>query len=112
MVSIMKLFTQIAYISISFALSFATAHSFAEMTNNEEQTEVSEVLIPLSQDTIKQQATDPKRGMSMKAVEAKYGKAIKIHPTKGKPPITRWDYAEFSVYFESNFVIHTVHHNP
>ncbi len=112
MVSNMKLFTQIAYLCVSLVLSFAAAHSFAEMTNNEQQTEVSEILIPLSQDTIKQQANGPKRGMSMQAVEAEYGKAMKIHPTTGKPPITRWDYSDFSVYFESNFVIHTVHRNP
>lgn len=112
MVSNMKLFTRIANICACLALSFAAAHSVAEVTNNEQQTEVSEVLIPLSQDTIKQQADGPKRGMNMQSVEAEYGKAMKIHPTKGKPPITRWDYSDFSVYFESNFVIHTVHRNP
>lgn len=71
-------------------------------------TEVEEINIPLSGDTIKANTKGPIRGTSMKTVEAKYGKPLKIHPTKGKPPITRWDYPEFSVYFESNSVIHTV----
>jgi hypothetical protein len=26
----------------------------------------------------------------------------------GAPPITRWDYADFSVFFEHNLVIHAV----
>jgi len=30
------------------------------------------------------------------------------HPTVGKPPITRWDYPSFSVFFEHDRVIHAV----
>ena len=29
-------------------------------------------------------------------------------PPSGKPPITRWDYDGFSVYFEHQHVIHAV----
>lgn len=50
----------------------------------------------------------PTNGMTMAAVEAKWGKPQKEHPAVGKPPITRWDYPTFSVYFEYKLVIHAV----
>lgn len=111
MVSIMKSLTQFAGTCLTLTLALAFYSSFTHASDEpiiEEHTEVSEVLVPLSAKEIKKHKAGPKRGASMKQVEAKYGKAIKVHPTKGKPPITRWDYPEFSVYFESNSVIHTV----
>jgi hypothetical protein len=50
----------------------------------------------------------PGRGMTMKTVEAKYGAPQQRHPTVGQPPITRWDYPSFSVFFEHEYVIHAV----
>lgn len=50
----------------------------------------------------------PHRGMSMQQVEKKFGTPTKRHPTVGKPPITRWDYPQFSVFFEGDRVIHAV----
>jgi len=50
----------------------------------------------------------PKAGMTMPAVESTYGAPAERHPTVGNPPITRWDYAGFSVYFEGERVIHAV----
>jgi hypothetical protein len=50
----------------------------------------------------------PGRGMSMKAVEAKFGAPLERHATVGKPPITRWDYSGFAVFFEYEHVIHAV----
>ena len=36
-----------------------------------------------------------------------------IRGTVGQPPITRWDYREFSVYFEYDHVVKSViHHQP
>ncbi|MGH8170362.1 MAG: hypothetical protein ACRETJ_07495, partial [Steroidobacteraceae bacterium] len=52
----------------------------------------------------------PVRGTTMHEVEAKFGAPQKRYPTVGKPPITRWDYASFSVYFEFNRVVHSVVH--
>jgi hypothetical protein len=74
----------------------------------EKETTVNDIFIPLSGSDIHKNTVGPKRGTSMKQVETKFGKAIKIHPAKGKPPIIRWDYPKFSVYFESSSVIHTV----
>lgn len=56
------------------------------------------------------QATVPTRGMSMKAVEARFGAPKQRHAAVGKPPITRWDYDGFSVYFEKQLVLHAVVH--
>jgi hypothetical protein len=58
----------------------------------------------------------PKPGMSMTAVESSYGAPVERHPAVGganaqQPPITRWDYAAFSVYFENDRVIHAVAHH-
>jgi hypothetical protein len=50
----------------------------------------------------------PNRGMTMTAVEAKFGAPANKHNAVGEPPITRWDYPGFSVYFEHQFVIHAV----
>jgi hypothetical protein len=50
----------------------------------------------------------PVRGSTMTTVEAKFGAPAERHPTVGKPPITRWDYAGFSVFFEGDRVIHAV----
>ena len=50
----------------------------------------------------------PTRGTSMQNVEATFGPPTSQHVAIGEPPITRWDYPGFSVYFEHQFVIHSV----
>jgi hypothetical protein len=50
----------------------------------------------------------PARGASMAAVEAKFGAPQARHDAVGAPPITRWDYAAFSVFFEKDRVIDAV----
>ena len=52
----------------------------------------------------------PKRGSTMSDVEKHFGAPIEKHATVGQPPITRWDYPSFSVYFEFNRVVHSVVH--
>lgn len=52
----------------------------------------------------------PGRGTTMHEVEAKFGAPAKRYAAVGKPPITRWDYPGFSVYFEFNRVVHSVVH--
>ena len=53
-------------------------------------------------------AEKPKRGVTMGQVEAKFGAPVTKHDAVGAPPITRWDYAGFSVFFEHDRVIHAV----
>jgi hypothetical protein len=50
----------------------------------------------------------PRRGASMTAVEARFGAPRARHAAIGQPPITRWDYENFSVYFEYQHVVHAV----
>jgi hypothetical protein len=57
---------------------------------------------------VKSDLPRPRRGMTMHTVEARFGAPLERHPTVGKPPITRWDYDHFAVFFEKDRVIHTV----
>lgn len=50
----------------------------------------------------------PTRGVTMAVVEAKFGAPQTRFPAVGKPAITRWDYAGFSVFFEGERVIDAV----
>jgi hypothetical protein len=50
----------------------------------------------------------PTRGMTMRSVEERFGAPENRAPTVGQPPITRWDYPGFSVYFEHDRVLHSV----
>ncbi|HEY3730929.1 MAG TPA: hypothetical protein VGL28_06665 [Steroidobacteraceae bacterium] len=50
----------------------------------------------------------PSRGMTMQSVEHKFGVPQQRHEAVGEPPISRWDYQGFSVFFEKDRVIHAV----
>jgi hypothetical protein len=50
----------------------------------------------------------PHRGMTMDKVEAAYGAPSNREPAVGQPPITRWEYPGYVVFFENNIVLHTV----
>lgn len=50
----------------------------------------------------------PVRGMDMANVENVFGSPREKHAPVGEPPITRWDYDGFSVFFEYDKVLHTV----
>jgi hypothetical protein len=76
---------------------------------------------PVSADTLlmdnvqsSTQVAMPQRGMSMDAVRATFGTQVTEHapvPTNEgplHPPITRWDYDGYSVFFENSTVLHSV----
>ena len=50
----------------------------------------------------------PARGMTMDQVATKFGTPVTKVPAVGKPPISRWEYPGFVVFFESDHVIHSV----
>ncbi|MGB5131306.1 MAG: hypothetical protein WBO00_01730 [Steroidobacteraceae bacterium] len=50
----------------------------------------------------------PKRGSTMSDVQSRYGEPATRHAAVGQPPITRWDYAQFAVFFENDRVLHAV----
>ena len=55
-------------------------------------------------------------GLTQAQVIARFGEPEKRHapvPARGEhptPPITRWDYPDFSVYFEKTIALHRVDH--
>lgn len=92
----MKLFTAVLYIGL---LSCSAVHA--------------EVLrIPISQQgdsSIKV----PSYGERQAQVLEQFGEPRARHASVGQPPITRWDYPNFSVYFERTTVINSVQtHQP
>lgn len=50
----------------------------------------------------------PERGMTMDRVRDAFGAPQSREPAVGDPPITRWQYDTFTVYFEHKRVIHAV----
>ncbi|ARU56141.1 MAG: hypothetical protein MI864_12615 [Pseudomonadales bacterium] len=77
---------------------------------------VEKIVIPIGQqnsetsNTSGQTSTLPDKGLSMAEVNARWGQPEDIGKARGKPPITRWRYADFTVYFENSTVIHAVRH--
>lgn len=69
-----------------------------------------EIRIPVGQQGQPEMAM-PARGDSKIKVLDRFGLADEEHPAVGQPPITRWDYRGFSVYFERDRVINSVRHH-
>ncbi|MFO1387776.1 hypothetical protein [Cellvibrio sp.] len=67
-----------------------------------------DVKIPLGEQAGSQHIATPTTGLTKAQVKSQYGEPQKENPAKGKPPISSWDYGEFTVYFESDHVIHSV----
>lgn len=69
--------------------------------------------IPLGQQAGASHQPLPVHGTSHSSVLQRYGEPVARHPAVGQPPISRWDYPDFSVYFEHNHVVHSVRqHTP
>ena len=81
-----------AYAACALALALATAGADAQV----------------SQPTPAASTGGPGRGMTMAQVEQRYGEPARKLDAVGQPPITRWVYPGFVVFFEGNLVIHTV----
>ncbi len=52
----------------------------------------------------------PGTGTSMSAVQAQFGEPDSRHDAVGTPPISRWVYPAYTVYFEHDRVIASVVH--
>ncbi len=50
----------------------------------------------------------PTRGTTQASVEARYGAPQRADEAVGDPPISKWHYEKFVVYFEYDRVIHAV----
>jgi len=95
----MKKVTVGALLAFGFTASGFTTLAVAAETGPVKVTQQSNVSV-----------AKPKHGQSMTDVENKYGAPIEKFGAIGEPPITRWRYAEFTVYFEHDKVIHSVTH--
>ncbi|GAA5317183.1 MAG: hypothetical protein AseanaTS_23870 [Candidatus Pelagadaptatus aseana] len=71
------------------------------------------IKIPVGQQTTDQTISKPVLGMSMDSVLADYGEPLQRFDAVGEPPISRWLYEQFTVYFEHDTVMHSViKHTP
>ena len=52
----------------------------------------------------------PINGMTTADVRTRFGEPVTTHSAIGDPPITRWEYDRWSVYFEYDIVLFTVLH--
>ncbi|TVP91690.1 MAG: phosphodiesterase [Pseudomonadaceae bacterium] len=76
-------------------------------------TQADTLQIPVGAQTGESSVSLPNRGSSTQSVLQRHGEPQTRHPAVGQPPISRWDYGDFSVYFEHNHVVHSVrHHSP
>lgn len=76
-------------------------------------TQAQTLEIPLGEQGDTQLTALPQTGESRRSVLERFGLADEEHAPVGQPPITRWDYREFSVYFEYDHVVNSVrHHRP
>lgn len=68
-----------------------------------------DIRIPIGEQAKDQSPIDmPSKGMSKERVKNLFGEPLEEIPAKGQPPISRWKYQDFTVYFDSNAVIHCV----
>ena len=67
-----------------------------------------QVKIPLGQQGNHWNVDRPRTGSSKNTVEMKFGSPLNASGPVGNPPIYTWEYANFNVYFEGDYVIHSV----
>ena len=91
-------------------LRIATLLCLSILTTISVQAEV--LRIPLSQQG-SSHIKLPARGDQQTQVIKQFGEPRLRHASVGQPPISRWDYPGFSVYFEQTTVINSVQiHQP
>lgn len=71
-------------------------------------TSADELLIETIRAEQGSQMQRPDRGMTMERVRANFGSPSSTRPAVGDPPITRWQYDNFTVFFEYDRVIRAV----
>ena len=62
-----------------------------------------QLIIPIGSQA-KLEILKPSKGMDMNTVLSGFGEPLQRRNPVGEPPITRWQYEHFSVYFESEFL--------
>ena len=86
--------TVLAAIGMAMGLGLATAHAQGEPA--------------AGAPALQAQGGVPSRGLTTAQVEQRYGAPADRLAAIGQPPISRWVYPSFVVYFEYDLVIHAV----
>lgn len=60
---------------------------------------------------VEQLPSMPERGSTREAVRERLGEPVRKVAPVGDPPISRWVYDRFTVYFEYDRVLHSVKHD-
>lgn len=81
---------------------------FFTMTTLSATVMADNVAIPVGQQGADSSIERPKSGLSMDQVSKRFGLPNEQKPAVGNPPITRWVYDAYTVYFENDRVIHSV----
>jgi len=89
--------SSLTLVSLLILLLFGTAPAFADV-----------LLVDSIQSAPRIQT--PQNGFTMSQIRQQYGNPVSEFPAVGDPPITRWDYDGFSVFFEYDLVLHSVVH--
>lgn len=71
-------------------------------------TYAEEIRIPIGQQSQESSIAVPRTGMKKAEVEKRFGMPLEQTAPVGSPPISRWVYADFVVYFEYDHVIRSV----
>nr|WP_018861353.1 MULTISPECIES: hypothetical protein [unclassified Thioalkalivibrio] len=95
-------------IAVSATVGLLTATGFATFASGEAH---AEILRGTGGDfQVQTREGLPSRGQNQSGVRNQHGEPNQRHPTVGDPPITRWDYEDFSVVFEGEYVLHSIVH--
>jgi hypothetical protein len=70
--------------------------------------EADTLLIEGVQEALATRSDRPASGLTKTEVEARFGAPTRMIAAVGEPPISRWEYPGFTVYFEFERVIHSV----
>jgi hypothetical protein len=95
------------------AVCFALSHGVATAQESSQRVIEGDVLLIDRVERTHSGANLPRRGMLMNQVESQFGAPTTKHAPVGggsaqQPPITRWTYPEFTVYFEHSHVVNAV----
>ena len=58
------------------------------------------------------QIQTPRNGLTMFQIRQQFGNPKAELPAVGEPPISRWEYDGYSVFFENDLALHSVVHHP
>ena len=58
------------------------------------------------------QMQTPRNGLTMSQIRQQFGSPKTELPAVGEPPISRWEYEGYSVFFENDLALHSVIHHP